>query len=251
MARPWKKADEANLRRYYPSASRITVINVCGGRRWDAIRRQAQRLGVRRDARPSTAPRAPRRPYRRWTDADRAYLTAAWGLRAERTVCARLKRTSESVRSEARRLGLSRRSDRVSVKAAARAVGVSPGLLLRVLAAYLPHWRGLPSPRRKALPCPRPTLARQRAGVPGAHRVVALGAAADAWSWWSALETLTQAAERAGVCRVALQRRLARAGERVPRGDRRAPAWWDAFIDQHAIPRVKRGTSSGEARGRT
>ena len=24
------------------------------------------------------------------------------------------------------------------------------------------------------------------------------------------------------------------------RGDRRAPAWWDAFIDRHAIPRVKR-----------
>lgn len=217
----WSDEHLDALRRLYPSAPRAEVTAACGGRKWSTIKKQAEGAGLRRETK------------RLWTEAEDAYLTAAWRDRTLPGISEHLGRTPDAVEARAQELGLSgeRWADHVTLKGAADLMLVSPPVARAILKAYWEHYKALPYATRIKLPSPRLVSPLRRAALKGTYRVVYRAAVTNAWAWWAARETLTQAAERRGVWWWRVSCAVKASGEAWRRNERRDPAWWDSFID--------------------
>jgi hypothetical protein len=217
----WTHREDTILRRLYPAGTREEFAAALPRRTWDAVTRRAFALGVKR--------------ARSWSPEEDAELRRMWPEHSRRTMTRNLDRTWDGIRTRARLLGLTRDEDGtltrwkgfLTLRRAAKANGYCERSFRAIVRAYQRHFAALPQAARADMPSPD-TVARGATGK-WAHLMIDAQAARDAVDWWMTQETATQAAARLGVPLSTLTTWLHERGVRVPKHERRAPAWWDAF----------------------
>lgn len=217
----WKPREDAALRKHYPEGTREEVLAAIPGRTWVAVCQRACVLGVKR--------------ARSWTPEEDAELRRMWPEHARRTMIRNLWRSWDGIRTRAHLLGLKRDDEGtltrwkgyLTVSRAAKVNGYCEKTFRSIVRAYQAHFVTIPAGERAELPSPD-TVARGVTGK-GAHLMIDAQSARDAVDWWMSQELLTQAARRMGLAPSTLATWLHERGARVPKYERRPPAWWDAF----------------------
>lgn len=279
----WTSAQNDLLRRLYPTASHEVLLRSFPGRTIRTIRRHARTLGLSRDCW-FWSPDEDARLRELWPDCARRTIRRELGGLSWRAIEQRARHlglagrlaapaddaddfdidTNNLPTSKCRVERWEREPQRwkgyLSVIRAAEVAGYSVSTFVRILDAYQVYFKSLRPSHRADLPSPELHL---RADPPTGsvkrrrkvQRVIDAQAARDAAAWWDTQETLDGAARRLGLSYFGLYHHMRFVGERVRRGERRAPAWWDdverrAQEAMRARPGVFRASRDARAESR-